>query len=174
VLVGSSQSGIVLLDSSLSAVACNPEAIRILTFPSAPDRIRRMDVFLADKIRTELLNHRSSSDVEFVKELKSGKRRYTCRAFQLEGNGKSAGITTALLLERTSSAPIALEQLCLEHGLTQRERETVKFLLLGLTSKEIATRMDISPNTVKAFLRIVMVKMGVSTRSGIVGRILGK
>jgi DNA-binding CsgD family transcriptional regulator len=30
--------------------------------------------------------------------------------------------------------------------------------------------MGISPNTVKAFLRLVMVKMGVSTRSGIVGR----
>ena len=46
-------------------------------------------------------------------------------------------------------------------------------LLQGLTSKEIAVRMGISPNTVKAFLRLVMVKMGVSTRSGIVGRIAG-
>jgi DNA-binding CsgD family transcriptional regulator len=46
-------------------------------------------------------------------------------------------------------------------------------LLQGLTSKEIAQRMGISPNTVKAFLRLVMVKMGVSTRSGIVGKIVG-
>jgi DNA-binding CsgD family transcriptional regulator len=33
--------------------------------------------------------------------------------------------------------------------------------------------MKISPNTVKAFLRIVMVKMGVSTRSGILGKVIG-
>ena len=30
----------------------------------------------------------------------------------------------------------------------------------------------ISPNTVKALLRVVMIKMGVSTRSGIVGKII--
>ena len=42
----------------------------------------------------------------------------------------------------------------------------------GFTSKEIAARMKISPNTVKAFLRLIMLKLRVSTRSGIVGRIL--
>jgi hypothetical protein len=49
----------------------------------------------------------------------------------------------------------------------------VEFLLQGLTSKEIATRMQISPNTVKAFVRLVMVKMKVSTRSGITGKVVG-
>jgi len=33
--------------------------------------------------------------------------------------------------------------------------------------------MGISPNTVKAFIRLVMVKMKVSTRSGIIGKIVG-
>jgi len=32
--------------------------------------------------------------------------------------------------------------------------------------------MSISPNTVKAFLRLIMVKMGVTSRSGVVGKIL--
>jgi DNA-binding CsgD family transcriptional regulator len=49
----------------------------------------------------------------------------------------------------------------------------VEFLLEGFTSKEIAERMKISPNTVKAFIRLVMVKMGVSTRSGIIGKLAG-
>ena len=57
--------------------------------------------------------------------------------------------------------------------LTPREQETIQLLMEGLTSKEIAERMKISPSTVKAFLRLVMVKMGVSTRSGIVGKLLG-
>jgi DNA-binding CsgD family transcriptional regulator len=42
---------------------------------------------------------------------------------------------------------------------------------MGLTSKELATRMNISPNTVKAFLRLIMIKMGVTTRAGIVGKL---
>ena len=32
--------------------------------------------------------------------------------------------------------------------------------------------MNISPNTVKSFLRIIMIKMGAGTRSGIVGKLL--
>src|ERR1700739_4262611 len=35
--------------------------------------------------------------------------------------------------------------------------------------RESAGRMNISPNTVMAFIRMVMGKLGVSTRSGIVG-----
>jgi DNA-binding CsgD family transcriptional regulator len=46
-------------------------------------------------------------------------------------------------------------------------------LLRGLTSKEIAQEMSISPNTVKAFLHSVMTKMGVSTRAGLIGRVAG-
>jgi DNA-binding CsgD family transcriptional regulator len=79
----------------------------------------------------------------------------------------------ALLLERNTTSSLVLEEIAKQFDLTQRERETVELLLQGLTSKEIASRMAISPNTVKAFLRLVMVKMGVSTRSGIVGRIAG-
>jgi len=50
--------------------------------------------------------------------------------------------------------------------------KTVEFLVHGLTSKEIADRMNISPNTVKAFIRQIMMKTRASTRSGIVGKVL--
>jgi DNA-binding CsgD family transcriptional regulator len=78
-----------------------------------------------------------------------------------------------VLLERDAAGSATLSELSERFDLTQRERETVEFLLQGLTSKEIATRMKISPNTVKAFLRLVMVKMKVSTRSGIAGKLAG-
>jgi hypothetical protein len=45
---------------------------------------------------------------------------------------------------------------------------------LGLSSKVMADRMDISPNTVKAFLRLIMIKMGVTSRAGIVANILNR
>jgi len=64
-----------------------------------------------------------------------------------------------------------LAEISEQFNLTQRERETVELLLKGLTSKEIANRMNISVNTVKAFLRLVMVKMKVSNRSGIAGKV---
>jgi DNA-binding CsgD family transcriptional regulator len=170
-----SQSGFLLLDKSLGAVASNHEAIRILTYPNLPERIKRMDVFLGDKIRAGLVTRQSTTGLEFVKEFKSGRRRYFCRSFLVDsnGNGKGMPLTAALLLERCSSSTMALAQIGQDFELTQREKETVELLIQGLTSKEIAARMEISPNTVKAFLRIVMVKMGVSTRSGILGKVIG-
>jgi len=48
----------------------------------------------------------------------------------------------------------------------------VELLMQGLSSKEIANRMHISPNTIKTFLRLVMLKMGVSARSKIIGKII--
>jgi DNA-binding NarL/FixJ family response regulator len=45
-------------------------------------------------------------------------------------------------------------------------------LLQGLSDKEIAERMKVSPNTVKAFLRLIMLKMEVTSRAEIVAKIM--
>ncbi|MGB6401656.1 MAG: LuxR C-terminal-related transcriptional regulator [Candidatus Sulfotelmatobacter sp.] len=155
----------------MNPVACNQQVIKILAFPNLVDQVKRMSVFLSDKIRVSLVDRQSKDSLEFVKEFRSGKRRYNCRIFQLDSPDK--GALLVLVLERLASRTASLSQLSEEFDLTVREQETVQLLLQGLTSKEIAARMNISPNTVKAFLRLVMVKMGVSTRSGIVGRIVG-
>jgi DNA-binding CsgD family transcriptional regulator len=171
VTMGLSEPGFLILDLKLNPIACNRQVIKILTFPNLADQVKRLGVFLADKIRFNLVNRQSKDTLEFVKEFRSGKRRYNCRIFHLDTPDK--GTLVVLVLERSSSRTAALSQLSQEFDLTVREQETVQLLLQGLTSKEIAARMNISPNTVKAFLRLVMVKMGVSTRSGIVGRIVG-
>jgi DNA-binding CsgD family transcriptional regulator len=100
-----------------------------------------------------------------------------CRAFDLSVNALTAQTngtsqrTKVLLLERNLSRVNALSSASRLFGFTLRENQTVELLLQGLTSKEIASRLGISPNTVKAFVRMVMVKMGVTTRSGIVGKL---
>jgi DNA-binding CsgD family transcriptional regulator len=169
-----SESGFLLLDPTLSPIASNAEAIQILSFPSKPDRIKQLNVFLLDRIRTALVDHQSQDTIGFVREYKSGRRRYTCRSFRIDCNVRySPQPSIVVLLERNVTGSLILEEISKQFDLTQRERETVELLVQGMTSKEIANRMAISPNTVKAFLRLVMVKMGVSTRSGIVGRIAG-
>jgi DNA-binding CsgD family transcriptional regulator len=67
--------------------------------------------------------------------------------------------------------PLGLLDLLTRFQLTDRDAEAVRHLAEGRTSKEIAQRMSISPNTVKTFLRLVMIKMGVKTRSGVVGKL---
>jgi DNA-binding CsgD family transcriptional regulator len=170
-----SNNGFLLLDARLNLIASNGLALQILCFPSEASRMKQPKVFIADHLRTTLLDHKHQGGMAFVKEFKSGKRRYICKSYQVACNGNdSLQPAFAVLLERdAASSHSALADICAHFDLTQRESETVEFLAQGLTSKEIGTRMQISPNTVKAFLRLVMVKMKVSTRSGIVGKFAG-
>lgn len=168
-----SNNGFLLLDGELNLIASNDPALQILCFPSEANRIKQPRVFLADRVRTTLLDHQHDRKA-FVREFRSGKRRYICKSFQIDCNGHySPAPAFAVVLERDAAGSSTLSELSERFDLTQRERETVEYLLQGLTSKEIATRMKISPNTVKAFLRLVMVKMKVSTRSGIAGKLAG-
>jgi DNA-binding CsgD family transcriptional regulator len=165
--------GLVVVDRSLNLVSSNIEAIQILTFPSSPEKIPNLESWLTKRIRTGLVD-RGSSAFDFVEQFKSAKRTYHCRSFPLNLNGNAQVANQpalVLLLERKTNGGVKLGEIGARFGLTPREQATVRFLFEGLTSKEIADRMKISPNTVKAFLRLVMVKMGVSTRSGIIGKI---
>ncbi len=109
-----------------------------------------------------------SSRAEWSTQLTSGRRRYRCRAIPVALQGQRH---TVLLIERTSSKLSALSHSVDEYHLTPREQETATLLAKGLTNKKIAARMGVSVNTVKAFIRFVMLKVGVSTRTGIIGRL---
>jgi DNA-binding CsgD family transcriptional regulator len=167
--------GLVVVDSSLTTLAANAEAINILAFPHATENFGPMDRWLTGKVRSDLVKPKSTNPPAFVAEFRSARRTYLCRSFPLNITLTSrppVGPALVLLLERKSNAGISTAQLCERFGLTPREQQTVQALLQGLTSKEIAERMKISPNTVKAFIRLVMVKMNVSTRSGIIGKLV--
>ena len=169
-----SNNGFLLVDAELNLISSNAPALQILSFCNESDRIKQPKVSPAERIRTALLDRRHQSGTVFVKEFRSGKRRYICKSFQV-GNKEQNSVQPAfaVLLERDTASSTSLTEISEQFGLTERECETVEFLLQGLTSKEIATRMNISSHTVKAFLRLVMVKMRVSTRSGIAGKIAG-
>jgi DNA-binding CsgD family transcriptional regulator len=172
---GVARTGLMVVDRSLSVVASNVEAIQILTFPAPPEKIPHLEVWLAKRIRRDL-GHPKSVPLSLVEQFKSARRTYHCRSFPLHvnGNGQRPNYPAiVVLLERSKNGAPALAEISARFLLTPREQETVRLLFEGLTSKEIANRMKISANTVKAFLRLVMVKMGVSTRSGIIGKIAG-
>lgn len=168
-------TGLIVVDNFRTLIASNEEAIQILAFPVHPNQMRRPWPLLKDKIDSCLRNGHSGNGSGSVHEFRSGRRTYLCRSFTLKICGKEGTFSEAqvLLFERKENDEATVSDACDRFGLTQREQETIHLLLQGLTSKEIAERMRISPNTVKAFLRLVMVKMGVGTRSAIVGKVLG-
>ena len=167
-----SDVGFILLDVSFKPLAANDEAVRVLAFPTAPERIQRVSAFLSDKLHTGLMVRKKGGEPGFLSEFRSGKRRYTCSTFRLEKSANSHNGALILLLQRPARRSIDPLRLATEYYLTPRERESVELLIQGLTTKEIAKCMKVSPSTVSAFLHLVMVKMGTNSRSGIVGKVV--
>jgi DNA-binding CsgD family transcriptional regulator len=161
--------GVLLVGSSGRVLSANVEARQILGYPVSVRRSSEDNRALAKAIGKLIASSPSlSSRAAWSTELTSGRRRYRCRAIPVALRGQRQVV---LLIERTSSKLAALTRLFDEYHFTRRERETAALLATGLTNKEMAARMGISVNTVKAFIRFVMLKIGASTRTGIVGRL---
>jgi len=171
---GMSASGIgfALLDVTLQPIYHNEATLQVLSYPEDPAGVDPFNGFIGRRLR-ELLGAELESRPSIVKEWHSGRRRYVVRAFRLHGpHGDPGEPAIALLLERSRQEPLVGTEVADRFGFTARELQTVEFLMLGLSSKEIADRMAISPNTVKAFMRIVMAKTHTSSRTGVIGRVL--
>jgi DNA-binding CsgD family transcriptional regulator len=171
----STATGFLLLDASLRPIFASEEALAILAYPGVPSK-RGFNNFVQDRIRSLVSsngNHHGFSPFKFADEVASGKRRYQLRAFSVKSNlGIGRGPAIAVLLERNYDGRLNLESVVRKFRLTRRERETVDLLLQDLSTKQIADQMGISPNTAKAFLRSVMIKVGAENRTGIIAKIL--
>src|ERR1700730_13015885 len=148
--------GMVLLDGSLKPIAFDRGAAAILhnaNETSVPEEILRA-------IRGRKLAELSSIKTVF----RIGKSEYLCRAYGVECEAALLGQSIVVLhLERDSLMGNAMYEAALKYNLTEREQEALKGISMGLSNKQLAERMDISPNTVRAFLRFIMVKMGVTS-----------
>ena len=169
---------LVLFDSSFRLLSYNAEAIRILTYPRDAREIHPLARHIEDQLRSLLDPLRSSSRTGPTPAFQSGRREYAVRIFTLNNHrnaspsSNSSYPANAVLLERRYRQLADLSTVAAQFHLTAREQETLLFLAEGMTSKEIANQMGISPHTVSAFFRLIMSKMQVSTRSGIIGKIV--
>jgi DNA-binding CsgD family transcriptional regulator len=158
--------GLLLLDLSLKLIAYDRGAIAILGCPEQP-----LPEEILDLIRSRRLTELTPLKIHF----RVGAIEYAGRAHMIESYaGWIAEPLVAIQLERVSSASDAIDEIGTKYNLTDREQQALRGISMGLTSKEVAERMNISPNTVKAFLRLIMIKMGVTTRGGIVANLLNR
>ena len=161
------------MDLSLRVIACDRGAAAILNRANQPKaqagHVPRLPEELVDMLRRrEFADHAPSRGC-----IRIGHSEYVCRAYLVEGNGgRLTESIVALHLERDLSASEAASEAGVRYQLTGRELEALEGILMGLGNKEVAERMNISPNTVKAFLHLIMIKMGVATRAGIVVKVL--
>jgi DNA-binding CsgD family transcriptional regulator len=170
--VGASE-GLVIVDETYRVIALDGGARSILGELEDTPNLPESAGVLPQKL-IQMLKSRDQPGATLAPILiKAGAGEYSCRAFTVEPEAERDSLPMlALHLKRELSVVDAVHQIGVDYHLTDREQEALIGVSMGLTSKELATRMKISPNTVKAFLRLIMIKMGVTTRAGIVGKLL--
>jgi DNA-binding CsgD family transcriptional regulator len=167
------EEGIVITDLHLKPIAFNNGAAVILNGSSPLSETAGRPVRLPPEV-VEAITSRNGADVSVVRSHfhKNG-ATYRCDAYRVQPlSAELAQPVMALLLLKVLSVDDAIGVAAAGYGLTDREQEVFRGILMGDSTKELAARLQISPNTIKAFLRLIMGKMGVTTRSGIFGKLL--
>lgn len=170
---GGREVGVVLMASSHEILAFDRGAADILNGSSQGPLQAGPEVHIPREILESIRRIKPGTLSPLRTHFQIGELNYVCSTYLMEFGSTDFPLSTITVhIERDLSASEALLDVINEYHLTGREQEVLRGIAIGLTSKEVANRMNISPNTVKAFLRLIMIKMGVTTRSGIVGRLL--
>jgi DNA-binding CsgD family transcriptional regulator len=165
--------GLLLMDLSLKPIAYDRGAAAILQSESYSPLKPESNFYLPSEVLDMIGNLKPHDQTSGTVIFRAGSIDYSCTSHLMEAqDGFPAQTMVALHIERLSSVTDAVSAVAAKYHLTEREQEALKGISMGLCSKELAERMHISPNTVKVFLRLIMIKMGVSTRGGIVAEIL--
>jgi DNA-binding CsgD family transcriptional regulator len=169
------REGVVVVDPCFNLIAVDAGARAILNELAGKSDNGETPVALPSELRDLLNGRRVDGLATLNTRLSAGKSEYMCRWFALkQPNDANAESMLVLHLKREVSVIDTVHQVGRDYHLTDREQEALIGVAMGLTSKELAERMNVSPNTIKAFLRLIMLKMGASTRAGVVGKLLGQ
>jgi len=99
---------------------------------------------------------------------------YSCRGFFLQGPPGTMGRTFFIIFLMEKIMPrhkMDLEKFKKHFDLSDRQMEIVKYLLGGLTNKEIADVSCVSEDTIKGHLRQIMKRLEVRSRTGILSKV---
>jgi DNA-binding CsgD family transcriptional regulator len=111
----------------------------------------------------------------YIDILQSWRRKYTVRGIVLSEQipiSKAKEKSYLFILERFKPESFNFTEIFRHWNLNHREQEIVRLILKDCYNKEIAKHLGISINTVKAYMKLLMRKLGIHTRAGILSILL--
>jgi DNA-binding CsgD family transcriptional regulator len=169
------ESGLLLCDEALHLIGSDPGALGIFrqhaAFSEYGDGLPPLPTEICEAIRRSRSADRSSGTLVVM----IGGHQYRCRFYVIKSTHPaltSEIIAVHLHTVTTNNNDDPVKRIVSIYRLTKREQEALRGIALGLTTKELADHMRVSPNTVKSFVRLITVKMGVSSRAEIMVRLL--
>ncbi|AZS70649.1 MULTISPECIES: response regulator transcription factor [Streptomyces] len=157
---------IVLMDIRMPVVDGLVATRRITEDPRLPDvKVVMLTTFELDEYVFEAI--RSGASGFLVKDTEPEELLRAVRAVVAGDALLSPGVTRRLIAEfaARSKEPAAADALS---ALTEREREVMALVGIGLSNEEIARRLVVSPLTAKTHVSRTMVKLGARDRAQLV------
>ncbi|MEU4822884.1 LuxR C-terminal-related transcriptional regulator [Actinomadura sp. NPDC023710] len=100
--------------------------------------------------------------------VRTGTGRWLIVRASLMGNGPAAPVAVMLEAARPAEmAPLIVDA----YGFTERERRVTELVARGLSTRQIAGRLRVSPYTVQDHLKSIFAKSGAASRGDLVARI---
>jgi len=153
--------GVALCIEALAWIESQDHAARAATLLGAADALWTV---MGTSVATQpgLLPLRETSETTLTTAL--GTEGYTA-AYQ-QGNAMDAHLAMAYALEQTiESPPGDATQAALPPRLTKRENEIARLITAGLSNKDIARKLVISPRTAETHVENILAKLGFTTRT---------
>ncbi|MEW6608379.1 MAG: LuxR C-terminal-related transcriptional regulator [bacterium] len=117
-----------------------------------------------------------NTPVYILDTLKSDRRFYLVKGLSLSNHKSSQEEDNRFIfiLERMNVDKLNLSLISRQFSLNQREQDIVRLLIEERGNKEIAQILGLSLNTIKSYLKILMRKLSVTSRAGIIACLLTK
>ncbi len=168
--------GLMILNVDGSVLCYNASARAIILTDGNVDKHLadiRGQVLSAERTRWSGDSAGSSSSKTPIAQLviSQGTRWYGLRGFWLEAPVDSGSSLIGVVIEQINLRRLDMHQAQRLYHLSPREISVITALAAGKTDKEIATTLDVSPETVRWYLKSVRNKVGVSTRTGILQKV---
>lgn len=168
-----SEVGLVLMDLSLNSFALDRGAAAILNYSHIPGSSPRPGEFIPKEILDGIRSRKPTELPTGKKVFRTPWNEYAYQAYLLESHGDtSQEPIVALHIEKLESPASTVDEVAQKFALTRRELEILRAMSTGIRTADIARRMNLSVSTIKSFLRLIMIKMGVRTRAGVMAKIL--
>lgn len=157
--------GLVLLDSNWRVTAANAEAVAALQAgPEDPSA----GPHTLDGLATEIARQMQTGKAP--KTFAYGGCTCTVMSFSCAyGTGDESNVG---IIRRTGDNGRFVTSFSKAFNLTPRESQALALCLRGHGTKEIAHQMGIGVSTAKSFLRLISIKMGVTSRTEILSKVL--
>jgi DNA-binding CsgD family transcriptional regulator len=167
------QAGLILVDRVSEAfVAIDPVAAEIIDFSRSIKQCSgpsKLEGYVREEVRRI---HRQESR-RLQRSIRINGWKIVLRTYIMENYESSRNQTLiAVLVERRSEELDAIEELAEHYKLTETEQQVLRAMSAGLSIKAVASRMHLPYSTLRAFLRLIKIKLGVFSRAEIMVKIL--